>query len=251
MREYRSDIIGTRERADSFIPPRISVFPLAFPRPLLVPSLFLSLHSCFLVAYLSVSYSPRNLQILRLSRSFAPLSKDRSSASLVSSSPVAFLSFSLIFFSRCSLSLSLFHTLFPSLLVSDISLYSRSPHCLVSPFFYRLSLPVTWPRSCVSAFFRGRLSRGRSCRAAARSTRDVTITRGPGSILRPIDRRPAGLRARTRVPIYGKFRARPFFRGSREVPLLRAVFVFLFSGQDFSVFPRCPSQCLFFAACRK
>lgn len=203
-------------------------------------SISLSLHSCFfLVAYLSVFYSPRNLQILRLSRSFAP----RSSASLVSSSPVAFLSFSLIFFSRYLFSLSLSFILYSLLYLSltflfipdlPIVLYRRS-------FTISLSLPVTWPRSCVSAFFRGRLSRGRSCRAAARSTRDVTIARGPGSILRPIDRRPAGLRARTRVPIYGKFRARPFFRGSREVPLLRAIFVFLFSGQDFSVFPRCPS----------
>lgn len=176
MREYRSDIIGIPASAP------IPLFHREFPSshsPFLGLSLFhfslsLSLHSrFFLVAYLSVSYSPRNLQILRLSRSFAPLSKDRSSASLVSSSPVAFLSFSLIFFSRCLFSLSLFHTLFPSLLVSDISLYSRSPHCLVLPFFYRLSLPVTWPRSCVSAFFRGRLSRGRSC-VAQRPDRRVT-----------------------------------------------------------------------------
>lgn len=69
-------------------------------------SISLSLHSRFLVAYLSVFYSPRNLQILRLSRSFAPPSKDRSSTSPVSSSSVAFLSFSLIFFSRCLFSLS-------------------------------------------------------------------------------------------------------------------------------------------------
>lgn len=248
MREYRSDIIGTRERADSFIPPRISVFPLAFPRPLLVP--FLSLHSrFFLVAYLSVFYSPRNLQILRLSRSFAPLSKDRSSASrFFQSSRVSFLlahfSLSLFVLSLSFILYSLLYLFLTFLFIPDlpIVLYRHS---------FTISLPVTWPRSCVSAFFRGRLSRGRSCRAAARSTRDVTIARGPGSILRPIDRRPAGLRARTRVPIYGKFRARPFFRGSRQVPLLRAIFVFLFSGQDFSVFPRCPSQCLFFAACRK
>lgn len=106
--------------------PRISVFPLAFPRPLLVP--FLSLHSrFFLVAYLSVSYSPRNLQILRLSRSFASLSKDCSSASLVSSSPVAFLSFSLIFFSRCLFSLSLSFILYSLLYLFLTFLFIPDP----------------------------------------------------------------------------------------------------------------------------
>lgn len=97
-------------------------------------SLSLSLHSrFFLVAYLSVFYSPRNLQILRLSRSFVPLSKDRSSTSLVSSSPVAFLSFSLIFFSRCLFSLSfilysLLYLFLTFLFIPDppIVLYCRS-----------------------------------------------------------------------------------------------------------------------------
>lgn len=99
-------------------------------------SISLSLHSrFFLVAYLSVFYSPRNLQILRLSRSFAPLSKDRSFASLVSSSPVAFLSFSLIFFSRYLFSLSLSFILYSLLYLSltflfipdlPIVLYRRS-----------------------------------------------------------------------------------------------------------------------------
>lgn len=249
MREYRSDIIGTRERADSFIPPRISVFPLAFPRPLLVP--FLSLHSRFFLVATYQSSIPH--VIFKFSVSLVPsLLFRRTVRPRLSFLPVQsrfFPSRSFFSLAVCSLSLSfilysLLYLFLTFLFIPDlpIVLYRRS---------FTISLPVTWPRSCVSAFFRGRLSRGRSCRAAARSTRDVTIARGPGSILRPIDRRPAGLRARTRVPIYGKFRARPFFRGSREVPLLRAIFVFLFSGQDFSVFPRCPSQCLFFAACRK
>lgn len=61
-------------------------------------------------------------------------------------------------------------------------------------------------------------------RSAARHDRRVTITRGPGPILRSV--RPAGLR--TCVSIYGKFRARTFFRSPHEFSPSRHIFVFLF-----------------------
>lgn len=138
----------TRERADSFystanfrLPTRLSsASPCSIslslsPFALLLSRVLISLSIPRVIFKFSVSLVPSLLfrRTVRPRLSFLPVQSR------------FFPSRSFFSLAVCSLSLSLFHTLFPSLLVSDISLYSRSPHCLVLPFFYRLFRPVTWP----------------------------------------------------------------------------------------------------------
>lgn len=207
-----------RSRVDSFISPRISVCPLAFPRSLLIP---LSLrHSHFVLIAIGasiISSSPSHISSRRTIRPrlsvqsrFFPLRSFPSHSSLLS--PF-----------RASLS-PLFLPTF--LLISDPPF---SPFTLLPPrdsVSLSLFLFFFFSVAHLASFVRPRVfPRPFVTRSAARHDRRVTITRGPGPILRSV--RPAGLR--TCVSIYGKFRARPFFRSPHEFsPSRHICFPFFF-----------------------
>jgi len=208
-RRPRSGPAPSRSGADSFILPRISVFPLAFL------SSATSLHPRFRI-YRSLLFS-WNPQVLRLSLSL--------SRSLCKGPFARVFQFGRFFSFRLSLSLSLLLRSVLYLTVPDDS-YSWSLHCLIRSFSLSLLCRLSGPARASPCFSVA------ACHAAGRAEARFLTDRAwapDRSFDRSIDR-PAGLHARTCVPIYGKFRARPFFRGSREFsPSRHICFPFFFS----------------------